>query len=70
MAQRLIEVAGRPLLYDNMDIRIGLSIGIACAPHDGLHPDELLTRADQALYSAKAAGKNTFCYFDETASRR
>ncbi|RAI44569.1 hypothetical protein CH341_08335 [Rhodoplanes roseus] len=69
VAQRLIAVAERPFRYGDTDILVGLSIGIACAPDDGLHPDDLLTRADRALYRAKAAGKNTFCCFDEPPPR-
>lgn len=34
------------------------SIGIAVAPEHGDSPDELLARADQALYEAKARGRN------------
>ena len=35
-----------------------LSIGIAAAPKDGMHGDEIFKYADQRLYSAKSNGKN------------
>jgi diguanylate cyclase (GGDEF)-like protein len=38
-------------------VRIGISIGYACAPEDGSALDELRRKADVALYDAKAAGK-------------
>lgn len=37
---------------------ITLSVGAACFPHDGQTTRELLSRADDALYRAKAWGKN------------
>lgn len=38
------------------------SIGISIYPHDGKSVDELLDKADQALYAAKKLGKNNFLY--------
>jgi diguanylate cyclase (GGDEF)-like protein len=35
-----------------------VSIGISCYPEDGATPEELLERADKALYQAKHEGKN------------
>jgi diguanylate cyclase (GGDEF)-like protein len=36
-----------------------VSIGVASYPEDGTTAEELLSRADEALYAAKKAGKNT-----------
>lgn len=62
LAQRLIDSLGvsaqRPLLPDCPDARIGASVGIAMAV--GGDPDLLVAEADEAMYAAKAAGKN--CY--------
>lgn len=41
------------------------SIGIALFPENGTNYKELLGKADQALYYAKAHGKNQFVYFKE-----
>lgn len=38
--------------------RVTVSLGVAAAPADGESADRLLERADQALYRAKATGKN------------
>lgn len=37
---------------------ISVSIGVACAPHDGAELAELLRAADRALYAAKSDGRN------------
>lgn len=44
---------------------ITVSIGIACFPMDGDLPEEVLQRADRALYEAKALGKNRVCCWGE-----
>src|SRR5258708_4178491 len=40
------------------------SIGIAVAPGDGLHLDQLLKNADLALYGAKGDGRRTYRFFE------
>jgi diguanylate cyclase (GGDEF)-like protein/PAS domain S-box-containing protein len=40
------------------------SMGVAFAPTDGHDVDTLLNHADLALYSAKHAGGNQYCFFD------
>jgi len=52
--QRLQNEQGKPL-------GITASIGIASFPEDGDLPEEILQRADRALYEAKALGKNRVC---------
>ena len=42
----------------------GVGIGIALAPGDGRQPDDLLRRADRALYRAKAAGQSSVRFFE------
>ncbi len=44
-------------------LHVTASIGIALYPVDGQNSQELLRDADIAMYSAKAAGKNTYQYF-------
>ena len=40
------------------------SIGIALAPRDGRHLDQLLKNADLALYGAKGDGRRTYRFFE------
>ena len=46
------------LFIDGRPIRRTISIGVASYPEDALNPDELVQRADEALYHAKRSGKN------------
>ncbi len=59
LAAKLIEKITRDPyeLGDAVTRRIGVSIGVACRPHDGLSVDELMIHADNALYAAKEQGK-------------
>jgi diguanylate cyclase (GGDEF)-like protein len=63
LAVRIIEIVAQPFDLDGRKVSVGTSIGIALAPQDGTEPDELLKRADLALYRTKAAGRNGFNFF-------
>jgi diguanylate cyclase (GGDEF)-like protein len=58
--QRLQNEQGKPL-------GITASIGVASFPEDGDLPEEILQRADRALYEAKALGKNRVCCWGDFA---
>lgn len=54
------------LLYSGDDgEKITGSLGIALFPEDGDTYDELFKKADIALYTSKASGKNTYTFYDE-----
>ncbi len=64
IAERLVEALVAPYYLDNdRQLQIGASIGVALAPVHGDDPDTMLSRADIALYAAKAAGKRTYRMF-------
>lgn len=46
-----------------VQVRVGLSLGIALAPEDAADATELMRRADSALYRAKAEGRGRFRRF-------
>jgi diguanylate cyclase len=60
VAQRIIERVSEPFEIENLPLRIGISVGSACAPNDGETADELLLLADRAMYEAKRRGKGVF----------
>jgi diguanylate cyclase (GGDEF)-like protein len=63
LALRIIATISQPFDLNGHEARIGTSIGIAMAPENGVEPAELLKRADIALYSVKANGRNDFRLF-------
>jgi sigma-B regulation protein RsbU (phosphoserine phosphatase) len=42
-------------------VPVTVSIGIAASVHGGLDTDEMVARADGALYAAKAGGRDKVC---------
>ena len=64
LAERIIAAVAEPYHIDKAEIRIGVSIGCAFGPIDGQSVDDLIQKADLALYQAKAQGRGTCCYFN------
>jgi diguanylate cyclase (GGDEF)-like protein len=64
LAIRIIDSLNDPFEIEGNKLNIGTSIGIAVAPEDGTDCDELLKKADMALYRAKADGRNGYAFFD------
>ena len=65
LAARIIETVGSSYEIDGHQINIGTSIGMALAPIDGSISDELLKKADTALYDAKASGGSISCFYED-----
>jgi diguanylate cyclase (GGDEF)-like protein/PAS domain S-box-containing protein len=63
LADRIIKAIKEPYMIDQMEIRIGVSIGCAFGPIDGATVDDLILKADLALYQAKDAGRGCARYF-------
>ena len=66
LAQRSLEAVSTPFLVFGEEIGASASIGIAMAPEHGDSYDELLSRADEAMYRAKARGRNAFQMYSDT----
>ncbi|MCF8476530.1 MAG: EAL domain-containing protein [Pseudolabrys sp.] len=63
LAQRLAATLNDPFEIDGHRIDIGASIGVSMAPDDGTDADQLLKKADMALYAAKKLGGGTHHFF-------
>ncbi|MGP0090076.1 MAG: EAL domain-containing protein [Xanthobacteraceae bacterium] len=63
LANRLLETIGSPYSIEGHQIVIGVSIGIASAPADGMEGAQLFKHADLALYRAKSEGRNSYRFF-------
>lgn len=60
VAQKIIQAISVPFDLDGHRAEIGISIGIALYTEDADNEDELMKRADLAMYQAKSSGKNTY----------
>jgi diguanylate cyclase (GGDEF)-like protein len=63
LAESIIKSVAEPYMIDNTEIRIGVSVGCAFGPIDGATVDDLILKADLALYQAKDAGRGVARYF-------
>ncbi|MBP2637270.1 MAG: diguanylate cyclase [Firmicutes bacterium] len=64
VADRLIHKLHRDYPMGEISLRLSASIGIVRYPHDGSTVEELLKKADMAMYSAKIAGRNCWRFFE------
>ena len=65
LAATLIDQLSQPIMIGDRQIFSGTSIGISVFPADGGDAETLIKNADLAMYTAKDAGRNTFCFFAE-----
>ncbi|HZV66160.1 MAG TPA: EAL domain-containing protein, partial [Telluria sp.] len=64
----LVKIIARlqePFYSGGQEISTSISVGIAMYPDDGEDFDTLLKKSDMAMYRAKDAGRNAYCFFDE-----
>lgn len=59
LGRKLLDAFLQPFDVGGQACKVGLTIGFALAPHDGIHADDLLKRADAAMYAGKQAGRHT-----------
>jgi diguanylate cyclase (GGDEF)-like protein len=64
LAQRLIETLSHPYDIGGHLVVVGASVGITLADRDDFDVDQLLRRADMALYAAKRDGRGTWRRFE------
>ena len=57
----------RSYRIENIELNVSVSIGIATCPPNGISVDQIMRRADTALYQAKRSGRNRFCQFEESS---
>ncbi|WP_449394574.1 putative bifunctional diguanylate cyclase/phosphodiesterase [Devosia riboflavina] len=69
ICQRLIQYIRTPLVIGSERIDVTLSLGAALAKGNEVTPEEILRRADVALYSAKLAGRDGFALYDPEMDR-
>ncbi|NOQ51347.1 MAG: EAL domain-containing protein [Desulfuromonadaceae bacterium] len=62
LAQQILKKLGQPMVIDGNELFITTSIGISIFPNDDTNTNDLIKKADIAMYQAKANGRNN-CQF-------
>ncbi|WP_078118387.1 EAL domain-containing protein [Thiosocius teredinicola] len=65
VATRIIKALSLPFEIKGQHVYIGASIGICAVPEQAATFDEAVSKADAAMYLAKAAGKGRHCFWNE-----
>ncbi|MHB1083428.1 MAG: putative bifunctional diguanylate cyclase/phosphodiesterase [Thiobacillus sp.] len=65
VAQKLIDAIVKPIVIGGHTLYVGASLGIALAPQDGETGEDLLRRADAAMYEAKQTQGGGYVFFRE-----
>ncbi|MDB5798607.1 MAG: hypothetical protein JWP36_2509 [Paucimonas sp.] len=66
VCNRLLDSMREPITVNDRQHRLTLSIGASYYPQDGANAEELLKKADIAMYAAKGAGRNGCRLFNST----
>ncbi|QPQ55170.1 EAL domain-containing protein [Allosphingosinicella flava] len=64
LAIEIIEAVKEPVVYQDQNLFVGVSIGAAFGPGDGDSVEELVRNADLALYRAKSSGGDDICFYE------
>jgi diguanylate cyclase (GGDEF)-like protein/PAS domain S-box-containing protein len=69
-AQRVLDALREPFIVDDDELFVVASIGIVLGASSDERPDDLLRKADLAMYRAKRRGKARYEVFDRTMNER
>ena len=68
--ERLIASIRKPMQIDGHTLSVSCSVGVAVCPRDGHTEEELMRRADAAMYEAKSGGRDMARYFSPETDQR
>jgi len=63
VADNILDILEQPFSINEVSMQISGSIGIALYPSDASDANELITKADNAMYAAKRRGRNCCCFY-------
>ncbi|PQA78425.1 EAL domain-containing protein [Rhodoferax sp. TS-BS-61-7] len=68
--QRLMPSLRQSAMVEGNNLTVSCSVGVALYPEDATAQDELMRRADAAMYEAKAAGRDMARFFSPETDQR
>lgn len=63
VAQKILASITLPFIFQDHELSVTASLGIALYPSDGTDIETLSKNADTAMYRAKQEGRNAYCFF-------
>ena len=63
---RVLHSIAQPTLLRGTEVRVTPTMGVSLFPRDGTDLETLLRKADLAMYSGKAHGRNELAYYDDS----
>lgn len=63
LAEKIVQAFQVPVVCEGVGVQTSLSVGVAMFPDHANNAEDLICKADKALYQAKTGGKNRFRFF-------
>ena len=70
IVEKMVQVLGRVIVVDGREIYVTASLGVSVYPFDHDNGDELLRKADVAMYRAKEQGRNGYQFYTSDMDER
>ncbi len=69
LADKLLKLIKTPIMVGDLVISVGVSIGISIYPDDALSSNQLIKKADKAMYYIKSKDKSGFMLYSKSGNR-
>jgi diguanylate cyclase (GGDEF)-like protein/PAS domain S-box-containing protein len=64
VASRIVEGVRAPIVKDGHEVTVTCSVGVVVTSDARTEPEDLIRGADEAMYEAKALGRDRYCAYD------
>jgi diguanylate cyclase (GGDEF)-like protein/PAS domain S-box-containing protein len=70
LLERIAHAVQQPLQFDGREFFLSCSMGVAIYPADGVDAEQLIGRADLAMFQAKERGRNNYQFYTDEMNLR